>query len=76
MADLHVQHVCGLVKQEEVRLAEECPGQGQPHSPASGEGLGGPGLHLRGEPQARQDDGCPGRRFVSLDRFQLSVNSL
>ena len=34
-SDLHVQHVCRLVQEEQVRLGEERPRQGDPHAPAT-----------------------------------------
>ena len=40
-SDLHIQHVCGLVKQQQVRFGEERSRQGDTHPPTSAEGLRG-----------------------------------
>jgi hypothetical protein len=44
---VQVEMVGGFVKEEEGGLYIECPGQGHPHPPASGEILTRSLLHLR-----------------------------
>mmetsp|Transcript_34669 Transcript_34669/g.83756 ORF Transcript_34669/g.83756 Transcript_34669/m.83756 type:complete len:328 (+) Transcript_34669:573-1556(+) len=52
---VQIQVIGGLIQQQEVRVGEKRASQGHTHAPSSREMAEGLGLHMRGQPQPRQD---------------------
>ena len=71
---IQVQVVGGLVQEEQVRLQEEGPGEGNPHPPATREVLRHLLLHFVGEAEASQDVGSLGLGGVGVDAVEPLVH--
>ena len=71
---LHVQHVCRLIKKQQVGFTKQGSCQGQSHAPASGKTLGWPALFFGGEAQAAQYHSRPAWCRIWFDDLQFGVD--